>query len=150
MNRKVVMFLSTGGFAGHIPLLAGTLGSVEGVLISLILNFHLWLKAMVFIILLISGIYLAGITEKTSGIKDERKIVIDEVIGAMAATFFLPPGIWPWIVSLVIYRLFDWTKPFPIRRIEKWPGGFGVVGDDVLAGLYSLGLVWGIYGCRTY
>lgn len=150
MNKKIIIFLASAGFAGHIPLLAGTLGSMEGVLISLIFNSHLWLKCLAFIILFISGVYLAGLTEKISGIKDDHSVVIDEVIGAVAATFFLPPGLWPWIFSLVAFRILDWTKPFPLRRIEKLPGGVGVVGDDVVAGLYSLGLTWVIYGCRAY
>jgi len=150
VNKKVVILLGTVGFAGHIPLLAGTLGAIEGALISLIFNSHLWLKGLVFIILFVSGIYLAGRTEKLSGIKDDHSVVIDELIGAMVATFFLPPRLWPWIVSLIAFRIIDWTKPFPIARIEKLPGGIGVVGDDVVAGLYSLGLTWIIYGCRTY
>lgn len=150
MRRRTVVLLSSVGPTGRIPLLAGTLGSVEGVLISLIFNAHLWVKGLIFIAVLTLGIYVSGLAEKISGSKDDRSVVIDEVIGAIAATFFLPQGIWPWVVALVIFRLIDWTKPFPIRRIEKWYGGVGVVGDDVVAGLYSLGITWIIYGGRTY
>lgn len=150
MNKKIIIFLSSVGFTGHVPFLGGTLGSVEGILISLIFNSNLWLKGLIFIIFFISGVYIAGRVEKISGVKDSRSIVVDEVIGGIAATFFLPAGLWPWIFSLAVFRIFDWSKPFPIRRIEKLANGFGVVCDDVLAGLYSLGLTWIIYGCRTY
>ncbi len=153
-NRRpcfsIPLFLATAGFTGHIPLLAGTLASLEGVLLSLIVNSNPWLKAMVLIVALISGTYLAGRVEKISGIKDNHSIVIDEVIGAIVATFFLPPRIWLWIFAFIAFRAFDWLKPFPIRRIEKLRGGIGIVADDVLAGLYSLGLIWGIIYCKKF
>lgn len=145
MKNKTVVFLATAAGTGNIPLAGGTLGSIEGALISLILNSHLLAKAFVFAVFLILGTYIATQAEHISGIKDERKIVIDEAAGAIVATFFLPIGLWPWVVTLISYRFFDWLKPFPIRRIERLTGGFGVVGDDLCAGLYSLAFTWIIY-----
>lgn len=145
MRSKATNFLATAAGAGNIPLLGGTLGSIEGALISMIFGSHLLAKGFVFVIFLILSIYIATRAEHISGIKDERKIVIDEVAGAIGATFFLPMGLWPWVVTLISYRFFDWLKPFPIRRIERLKGGFGVVGDDLCAGLYSLAFTWIIY-----
>lgn len=149
MWRFIIILLGTGGFAGNIPVIGGTLGAIEGAFISLIFNSSLWLKGMVLIILFITGVHISGIIEKISGIKDNHSVVIDELIGGVVATFFLPPYLWVWIAGMVFFRLFDWIKPFPIHYVEKMPGGIGVVGDDIIAGLYSLGMTWIIYGCRN-
>lgn len=145
MRSKATNFLATAAGTGNIPLLGGTLGSIEGALISMIFGSHLLAKGFVFVIFLILSTYIATRAEHISGIKDERKIVIDEVAGAIGATFFLPMGLWPWVVTLISYRFFDWLKPFPIRRIERLREGFGVVGDDLCAGLYSLAFTWIVY-----
>jgi phosphatidylglycerophosphatase A len=86
------------------------------------------------------GIPASTIVARQSGRKDPQFVVIDEVAGQWIALLFCPPDWRYGLLSLVLFRLFDITKPFPIRRIENLPEGWGIVLDDVAAGLYALGV----------
>jgi phosphatidylglycerophosphatase A len=91
---------------------------------------------------LVTGVILLGIwassrTARHIGQKDPRRVVIDEVAGQLVALAAAPAG-WAWVAAgFVFFRLFDILKPFPIRRLENLPGGWGIMADDVLAGLYA-------------
>ncbi|MGD0735830.1 MAG: phosphatidylglycerophosphatase A [Terracidiphilus sp.] len=89
---------------------------------------------------LVLGIPASTIVARESGRKDPQFVVIDEVAGQWIALLFCPPDWRYGLISLVLFRLFDITKPFPIRRIENLPEGWGIVLDDVAAGLYALGV----------
>ena len=79
--------------------------------------------------------------EGLTGRNDPSEVVIDEVAGFFAATFFLPPSLLVMALGFVLFRFFDILKPYPIRRLEALKGGWGIVMDDLLAGLYAnLGL----------
>jgi phosphatidylglycerophosphatase A len=89
---------------------------------------------------LVLGIPAATIVERQSGRTDPGFVVIDEVIGQWIALFGSPADWRHGLIALVLFRLFDITKPFPVRRLERLPGGWGIVFDDVAAGLYALGV----------
>lgn len=88
------------------------------------------------------GIAAVGVwcSDKVDSIwgKDSSKVVIDEVAGMAIALLFIPQDIVFLLCGLVLFRFFDIAKPFGIRTMEKWPKGWGVMADDVLAGVYSL------------
>jgi phosphatidylglycerophosphatase A len=86
------------------------------------------------------GIPAATIVERQSGRTDPGFVVIDEVIGQWIALLGSPADWRHGLIALVLFRLFDITKPFPVRRLERLPGGWGIVFDDVAAGLYALGV----------
>ncbi len=86
------------------------------------------------------GIPAATIVARESGRKDPQFVVIDEVAGQAIALLFSPADWRHGLIALVLFRLFDITKPLPIRRIENLPEGWGIVLDDVAAGLYALGV----------
>jgi len=86
------------------------------------------------------GVPAATVVERQSGVVDPGFVVIDEVIGQWIALLFCPADWAHGLVALVLFRLFDITKPFPVRRFERLPGGWGIVFDDVAAGLYALGV----------
>jgi phosphatidylglycerophosphatase A len=89
---------------------------------------------------LLLGIPAATIAARESGRHDPQFVVIDEVAGQWIALLFSPPG-WRYaLIALVLFRLFDITKPFPVRHLERLPEGWGIVFDDVAAGLYALGV----------
>ena len=89
---------------------------------------------------LVLGIPAATITAREAGREDPGFVVIDEVAGQWI-TLLASPFDWRYaLLALVLFRLFDITKPFPIRRLENLPGGWGIVLDDVAAGLYALGI----------
>jgi phosphatidylglycerophosphatase A len=84
------------------------------------------------------GVPAATIAERESGRHDPGFVVIDEVAGQWIALLGCP-GDWAHgLIALILFRLFDITKPFPVRRLERLPAGWGIVFDDVAAGLYAL------------
>ena len=126
----------------------GTWGSVATVLLW---SLYAWLihpspQALLFALTaligfaLILGIPAATIVARESARKDPQFVVIDEVAGQAITLLFSPFDLRHGLISLVLFRLFDITKPFPIRRIENLPEGWGIVLDDVAAGLYALGV----------
>jgi phosphatidylglycerophosphatase A len=86
------------------------------------------------------GIPASTIVARESHRKDPQFVVIDEVVGQAITLLFTPFDLRHALIALVLFRLFDITKPFPIRRLEKLPEGWGIVFDDVAAGLYALGV----------
>jgi phosphatidylglycerophosphatase A len=84
------------------------------------------------------GIPAATIVARESGRKDPGLVVIDEVAGQLFALILCPPD-WPHaILALILFRLFDILKPWPIRKLEALPTGTGIMLDDVAAGLLAL------------
>lgn len=92
------------------------------------------IAATIAVILL--GIRSGNVVEKDWG-KDSSKVVIDEVAGMCVSLLFIPVTIQWVIAALVLFRFFDIAKPLYIRKAESFPGGWGVMADDVLAGIYS-------------
>jgi phosphatidylglycerophosphatase A len=88
----------------------------------------------------IFGVPAATVAARESGLKDPGFIVVDEVAGQWITLIGSPFGWRSAILALLLFRLFDITKPFPIRRLERLPAGWGIVFDDVAAGLYALGV----------
>ncbi len=84
------------------------------------------------------GVPAATVVERQSGRTDPGFVVIDEVVGQWITLLFCPFN-WPHaLIALILFRLFDITKPFPVRRLERLPAGWGIVFDDIAAGLYAL------------
>jgi phosphatidylglycerophosphatase A len=83
------------------------------------------------------AVWMSGEAEKVFNKKDSGLIVIDEMAGFLVALFLIPWSVKSVVIGFFLFRLIDIAKPFPIRILEsKLPGGWGVVGDDLLAGIY--------------
>ncbi len=89
---------------------------------------------------LIAGIPAAGIAAQQSGQEDPGFVVIDEVAGQCVALLGCPADWAHALVCLALFRLFDITKPYPVGKLEDLPGGWGIVFDDVAAGLYAFAI----------
>ncbi len=130
------MAIATGVYVGYLPPAPGTLGSLLGLLL-------LWplkpgtVQVLVTLFLIGVGIVVADQAARVIGGQDPPAIVIDEIAGIAVATLLLPPQVQERVVAFVIFRVFDVIKPFPARQAERLPGGFGIVGDDLIAGLYT-------------
>ncbi len=126
----------------------GTWGSVAAVLLWGAAAWGLHLSAAGLLLALAIGIALslvlgvpaATLVERESRRTDPGFVVIDEVAGQWIALVGSPADWRHGVIALVLFRLFDITKPFPVRRLERLPGGWGIVFDDVAAGLYALGI----------
>jgi phosphatidylglycerophosphatase A len=138
MNEKLIKLLATGFGAGLAPVAPGTTGTLVGVLICLIFFPLHWLpRLLIVIFLLVLAIYIAERAEQVYRKKDDQRIVIDEIAGFQVA--MLPVAITGLhlLVGFVLFRIFDILKPFPLRDLQKMPGGLGIVLDDVAAGVYA-------------
>ncbi len=130
------MAIATGVYVGYLPPAPGTLGSLLGLLL-------LWplkpgtVQVLVTLFLIGVGIVVADRAARVIGGQDPPVIVIDEIAGIAVATLLLPPQVQERVVAFVVFRVFDVIKPFPARQAERLPGGFGIVGDDLIAGLYT-------------
>ena len=92
------------------------------------------------LLLFVLGALAATRAEKLLGRKDPGEVVIDELVGVWLVLLpFATPGVWLVVAAFVFFRIFDIAKPWPVRASENWlPDGFGVMLDDVLAGLWAL------------
>ncbi|EPR37046.1 phosphatidylglycerophosphatase A [Desulfovibrio sp. X2] len=134
--------LSTLGYVGRVRPGPGTAGSLVAALVAptLFLSLPLAGRLAVAAALFVVGGLAATRAEKILGRKDPSCVIIDEVLGQWLA--FLPFAALPWWqigAGFCFFRLFDIAKPWPVKSSERWlPDGFGIMLDDVLAGLYAL------------
>ena len=87
------------------------------------------------------GIPAATLVARSSGLKDPQFVVVDEVAGQLVAVIAVPLAWKTFLAGLILFRVFDIWKPFPIRRLERLPEGTGIVVDDLGAGLYALAVM---------
>ena len=138
--------MATGFGVGYSPFAPGTMGALVGVLF-LVPNLFIstWFNGSYLIdpvlVLLILVFFFIGV-KATNELEpewghDPQKIVIDEIIGFWIAMIAVLYTAWTLFVGFVLFRIFDIWKPLGIRRMEKFNGGWGVMMDDVLAGIYA-------------
>jgi len=137
--------LVTGFGSGYSPFAPGTMGAIVACLIWLLLYFLLpfrWCQGILLILLIlftVLGIPAATNSEKVWG-GDPSRVVVDEMVGVMIPLLVVPGDDRWWmyaLASLVLFRFFDIAKPLGVRRMERFPGGWGIMADDILAGVYS-------------
>jgi phosphatidylglycerophosphatase A len=126
-------------YVGFVPIIPGTFGSLGGLAVYFLLqtvpSWQIYLAVVA--VITIIGIWAAGKAEHNSGIVDPSFVVIDEVAG-MLATLFLIPVSWIFVIAgFVLFRFLDIVKPFPARQAERLPGGWGIMLDDVIVGIYG-------------
>ena len=154
--NRLGYWIATGFGAGHAPIAPGTFGAAEGVVLFVIINIIIHQRLMlashwaltVFAIINVAlyaiGVWASDQAITVTGLKDPRLAVIDEVSGQLIA--MTPLVIYPSLagiaLSFLLFRAFDIFKPYPIRKLERLPGGFGIMSDDVLAGVYAAVLTW--------
>jgi phosphatidylglycerophosphatase A len=143
--RALVIVLATAGGAGYAPFASGTVGSFVALpLVPWVARIRdgSWpLGVAVVVAIAALAIWAAGRAEDIFGGKDHSRIVIDEVAGMATAALFVPATWTAAVVVFFTFRLFDVVKPYPAGVIDRrGRGGFGVVGDDLVAGAYA-GLV---------
>lgn len=150
--------IATGFFSGYIPFASGTFGTLVGILIYVLPNVEspLVLSTMIvvsFFIGVVTSARVAGIVghkltrtaelAKTTfqpgehAMADPSIVVIDEIVGIWISLLLLPKSILPVIVAFVMFRVFDILKPSPARQLERIPNGWGIMLDDVVAGIYA-------------
>ncbi len=145
MKNRVVKLLASGGGAGYLRPASGTWGTAVGAVLAMILwyiypvFFFSWVGTTIVAggVIASSLIATAALAAEPTAGDDPHWIVIDEIIGLFTALISSFYSLWYLVLAFFIFRLFDITKPFPARQAEDLPRGWGVVIDDVIAGLYT-------------
>ncbi len=137
LNWFILLF-ATGFGAGFSPIVPGTMGTLIAVPIYYFLSsiFSPLYELTLFAFFFFSS-WVAGQAERYWEKKDDRRIVIDEIMGFLVTMLWVRKS--PLFIAggFILFRFFDILKPFPIRHLEHVKSGFGVVLDDVLAGVYA-------------
>ncbi len=127
---------------GYVPKAPGTVGSLAALALAWVMHRYTGLMwgnfAFLAMLLIPFAVWSAHVTSQATGLRDPQIVVVDEVVGqwiTLAGAFRLNAT--SWIAALVLFRLFDVWKPFPVRRLERLPGGVGIVADDAMAGVYG-------------
>jgi phosphatidylglycerophosphatase A len=137
---RLAVFIATFVYTGFFPLAPGTVGSLAGLAVhGLMVQFGagVALAGVAIVILYGLGVWAAAIAERHFGGIDPGPIVIDEVVGMLITLFLVPVSVTGAFMGLLLFRIFDIVKPFPAARLERFHGGFGVMSDDAMAGIYA-------------
>ena len=141
MMRLLVLGLATVGGAGFFPFASGTFASLLTLPLYFVLRDQTLLYVGVTLGCAAAGIWAGGRAEAYLGEKDPHAVVIDEVVGQLLAAAFLPHHLFYPVAAFFLFRLFDIWKPFPARTSQQLPGGWGIMVDDVIAGVYANALL---------
>jgi len=141
--RSPTLLLAFGFGSGLSPKAPGTIGTIAAIpLWWLLAQLPLASYLIVVLVSAIIGIYICGAAAKTLGVHDHGGIVWDEFVGFWIAMAALPVTWTSLILGFVLFRFFDIVKPWPISWLDKKvSGGFGIMIDDVIAGLAAAGII---------
>jgi phosphatidylglycerophosphatase A len=139
MMTRLAVILATFGHVGHFPIAPGTAGSAAALPLYVLLR---WigspsLDVAVIVALFAAGCWAGSVAESHYGRTDPGYVVLDEVIGMLLTLLFVPVTWVGVIVGFLLFRVFDIVKPFPARQCERLHGGFGIMADDAVAGIYG-------------
>lgn len=137
LPTKADRIIATAVFVGHLPIAPGTAGTFAAAAIYWFLGLHAPLVCGTCILVF----FFLGVRTSTAMRRhlgpDPSRVVIDEVVGFWIALFALPKSLTLVTMGFVIFRIFDIWKPFPIRKLETFPEGWGIMADDAMAGIYT-------------
>lgn len=125
--------------AGRAPIAPGTFGTLAALLpaVPLALTLPPWAFAAATLVLSVVAIVTADVAARVLGHKDPKPVVIDEAAGLFVTLLYLPPVPAVFALAFLLFRAMDVIKPPPARRAEGLPGGWGIVVDDLIAGVYA-------------
>ncbi|MCJ7802827.1 MAG: phosphatidylglycerophosphatase A [Candidatus Marinimicrobia bacterium] len=140
MKNKLSNWFSTVFKIGYLPIAPGTWGSLAALLVWYVIIGYISTVTLtgLIVIIFVLGVYTSSITERNMAIKDPSVIVVDEWVGQWIALLFLPKSLLWGLIAFFIFRLFDIWKPYPIKILDHMKGGWGIMLDDVLAGIYAV------------
>ena len=140
--KNLIKWIAVGFGTGWSPIMPGTVGTLVGLPLAWGLMVSGWnwpMQSAVCVVLSLFAIPICGVAEKMIGGKDPGCIVADEYL-TLPITVIGLTSPWALLSGFVLHRIFDITKPPPIKQIQDIHGGFGIVVDDFLAALIALGL----------
>lgn len=137
-SGKVALILATWFGAGLAPAAPGTFGTLAGVPLVLLYGLYGgWSEAFVTAVVTLAAVWSSGRAVDLLGRGDPPEVVIDEVAGLLVTMFLVPVSPLNMVLGFILFRFFDIVKPWPVRQAEALRGGYGVVADDLLSGVYA-------------
>ena len=138
-TQRLAVGIATVGPCGFTPLAPGTVGSVAGLVIFWIVRStgFVWLEGATLLLVIAAGIAAASVAETVYERRDPGLVVVDEVAGMLVTLLLVPVGFVGSIAGFLAFRFFDIVKPFPARQVEALPRGWGIMADDLVAGIYA-------------
>ncbi len=135
----VAWLIATVFGSGHAPIIPGTFGTLAALpfAVAAAVWLPLWGYLLLTLAVTVAGIWAADRTAARVGLKDPGLVVVDEAAGILITLAGAPITCLSVAAGFVLFRIMDILKPFPARRLEALPGGFGIVIDDLFAGLYA-------------
>jgi phosphatidylglycerophosphatase A len=134
MARRLVLAFVTCGYVGYLPFAPGTWASILG---CILLYFLPGVLNHPLTAMLIAVAAILCINRMELPDKDPGYIVVDELAGICVTMVGQGLGLSNLVKGFILFRIFDILKPFPVRRLEGLPKGYGIVADDLMAGLYA-------------
>ncbi|MBU0634797.1 MAG: phosphatidylglycerophosphatase A [Candidatus Omnitrophica bacterium] len=135
--QKIVRCLATFFYIGYLPKMPGTYASFIGILIYFFIRNSFSAYLIVCALLAIIGFWTGTRAKKMFGEKDSRLIVIDEVCGMVLCFFLISASFTKLLLGFALFRIFDIIKPFPANIVQRLKGSPGIMGDDIIAALYT-------------
>ena len=137
--NQLALVVATVGYVGFFPVAPGTAGSLAALVLFAFIR---WIgvpavEIVMIPLVLIVGIWAANGAEAALEQKDPGPVVIDEVLGMLMTLALLPVSLTGVLVGFLLFRIFDIVKPYPAARLEHLHGGFGIMLDDAVAGVYA-------------
>jgi phosphatidylglycerophosphatase A len=139
--QKLLLCFVTCAFVGYLPFAPGTFASILAVVILLLLPFPS-LAAYILFTLFLVILSVAALNALDLGDADPPYVVIDEFTGMYVAMAGHSPTVASLIIGFILFRIFDILKPYPVKQAEGLKKGYGIVADDVLAGIFANAGVW--------
>ncbi|WP_291984409.1 phosphatidylglycerophosphatase A [Luteitalea sp.] len=139
MTSRVSRAVATVFGIGYVPFAPGTFGSAAGLAVFAAVRAAGGpvVEALTIVLVFLVGAWAATAAETHFGHIDPGPVVIDEVLGMLVTLAFLPVSVTGALVGFVLFRVFDVIKPPPCNSLEALPGGWGVMSDDLMAGVYA-------------
>lgn len=133
----IALGIATALGLGFAPFAPGTVGSAAGLALWAALPAgDRWL-GLTIIAVAVAGTWSAGVAERRYQARDPGVVVIDEVFGMLITLFAIRPGWRLALAGFALFRVFDVIKPYPSHRLERLPGGLGIMADDAMAAIYA-------------
>jgi len=138
LRNSLAKIIATFFYVGLIPLGPGTFGTLAAIPLFYALSFTpIYIYLAITVAVIVVSVWASTIAEEIFQKTDPGQVVADEVSGFLVTMILVPPTISNIFLGFLLFRLFDIAKPYPVRKFEKLPGGWGIVIDDVAAGVYA-------------
>ena len=141
---KMWQFAATFFFLGKLPIAPGTWGSLGALILWIFIPLSYSLQLIIIVLFFIVGVISSKKITLERDDHDPPEVVIDEAVGMGITLFKLPHSVAIYSIAFILFRIFDIFKPSFIYRIQNFPGGWGIMLDDVLAGIITWSICQGL------